>query len=64
MAKNRRSGMVQINLHNYDRNLMDSMAQASNETRPQIISRLLHREALERGLKPKKPDYPSAPVKK
>ena len=64
MPNKRRDGMVQINLHIYDRNLLDNLAKAQNETRPQFISRLLHREAMERGLSPAKPTYPPAPTKK
>ena len=62
--KGRRDGAVTINLHLYDRNLMNNMAKATNDTRSQLISRLLHREARERGLNPPRPQYPSASVKK
>lgn len=63
-GKRKRDGAVTINLHLYDRNLMNNMAKAKKETRSELISRLLHREARERGLNPQPTFYPSASVKK
>lgn len=61
MPNSPRDGITMLNLHSHDRNLLNNMAKASGETRPQFISRLLQREARERGLSPAAvPSYPNA----
>ncbi len=64
MPRKKRDGMTMINLHIYDRNLLNIMARAKNETRSQFVSRLLHREAREQGRNPPKPNYPPTNSKK